>query len=108
MPCVTGGALGCGDLVCGTIGTAGQVDLFTFSGTMGATVDLTLSDTGGFAFRVEAAATVFAPSGANVVAFNANSLNPLTLPETGTYVVRINANDLVGTGTFNVGLTCLP
>ena len=108
MPCVTAGALGCGDLVCGTIGAAGQVDLLTFSGTMGATVDLTLVDTAGFRAFVEAGATVFAPSGANVVAFNANTLNPLTLPETGTYVVRITASDLVSGGTYNVGLSCLP
>ena len=76
---------------------------------MGATVDLTLVDTGGFgAYGQAVAATVFAPSGANVVTFQANTQKSLTLPETGTYVVRINANDLVGTGTFNVGLTCLP
>ena len=109
MPCVTGGALGCGDLVCGTIGAAAQVDLFTFSGTMGATVDLSLANTGGFnPFREgqTAFATVFAPSGATVVAFGANALKTLTLPETGTYVVRVNASDLVGTGTFDLGLDC--
>ena len=113
MVCVTGGALGCGDLVCGTIGTAGQVDFFTFSGTMGATVDLTLVRTEGWPFYFSdgsPSATVFAPSGANVVSFQAtpSTLNPLTLLETGTYVVRITANTLVATGTYNIGLSCPP
>ena len=30
----------------------------------------------------------------------------LTLPESGTYVVRVNANTLMSTGTYSVGLEC--
>ena len=38
--------------------------------------------------------------------FNGNSQNALPLPETGQYVVRVNANDLTSTGTYNLGLEC--
>jgi len=94
--------------VAGNIQKSGQVDLLTFSGTMGATVDLTLVDTAGFRAFVEAAATVFAPSGADVVAFNANTLKSLTLPESGTFVFPMTFSALVSGGTYNVGLSCLP
>jgi hypothetical protein len=50
---------------------------------------------------------VFAPSGAQVGIFNANSQNALTLPESGTYIVRVNSSSLVGTGSYSVGLQCL-
>jgi hypothetical protein len=85
------------------------VDLITFTGNAGAVVDLTLVQTAGFPDpfgRVLAHATVFAPSGAQVAAFNANSQNTLTLPESGTYVVRINANTLVHTGSYTLGMEC--
>ena len=53
-----------------------------------------------------AAATLFAPSGAQVVAFKANVVQAVTLPETGTYVVRINASNFADTGSFDVELIC--
>ena len=98
----------CGQLVSGQIAAAGEVDLIAFRGQAGAVVDLTFVQTAGFdAFRgVLAYATVFAPSGATVVSFNANSQNTLMLPESGTYVVRINANNLVHTGSYTLGMEC--
>jgi hypothetical protein len=50
---------------------------------------------------------VFAPSGKLVVGFNANGQQQLTLAETGTYVVQVQAGNLVTTGTYSLGLQCL-
>ena len=68
---------------------------------------LTLVDTAGWAFGAFAQATVIAPSGANVVTFNANSQQQITLTESGAYTIRVNANNLVTTVNYNLGLECL-
>ena len=52
-------------------------------------------------------ATVFAPSGAQVTQFDSNLQQQITLPESGTYVVRIQANNLASTGSYNLHLGCL-
>jgi hypothetical protein len=98
----------CGDLISGEIEASGEVDTFRFEGNAGDVVDLTLVLTGGFDgfFGRVPAATVFTPSGGQLDAFNSNKQDPLTLPETGTYRVRVNANSLVHTGTYNIGLEC--
>ncbi|MCK4622077.1 MAG: Ig-like domain-containing protein [Desulfuromonadales bacterium] len=101
--------LTCGDLVAGSIDAAGEIDEFTFSAQSGDVVDLTLVRTGGFDsfYGRVPRATVFTPTGAVLAAFNANSQKELTLPESGTYVVRVNANTLVHTGTYDLELECL-
>lgn len=101
----TDGVLACGGLLPGSIDQAGKVDLYTIGGQANAQVTITLVNTAGFPFRA-ARATVLSPTGALVVQFDANSQRTITLPAAGTYVVRINANDLVTTGSYNVGLTC--
>jgi uncharacterized repeat protein (TIGR01451 family) len=104
-------ALSCGDLQSGEIGAPGEVDLLTFTGTAGEVKDLTLVATGGnwnFPLTQIPRMTIFAPSGASLGAFNANSQNTLTLPETGTYLVRVNASNLVTTGSYDLGLVCVP
>ncbi|HLJ17180.1 MAG TPA: PKD domain-containing protein, partial [Bryobacteraceae bacterium] len=96
----------CGDIMSGSITAAGQVDRYTFTGTANGIVTLTLADTGGFGFGIDAVANVFAPSGKPVVGFGANGQQQLTLAETGTYVVQVQANNLASTGTYNLGLVC--
>ena len=102
-------SLTCGGLLSGAIDAAGEVDLITFTGQSGDVVDLTLVRTGGFDsfYGRVPRATVFTPTGAVLAAFNANSQKELTLPESGTYVVRVNANTLVHTGTYDLELECL-
>src|SRR5207249_4726013 len=80
--------LGCGDLISGNITAPGQVDQITFNGQVNDKVTLTLAASG-FPTGATATATVFSPTGAVVSpgAFNANSQQQLTLPETGTYVI---------------------
>ena len=50
--------------------------------------------------------TVLAPSGTEVITFDSNAQQQLTLPETGMYLIRLNANNLVSTGSYNLGLEC--
>ena len=107
------GTLACGDLLAGALSGSGEVDLITFTGQAGAVVDLMLVRTGGFVDgfgRLLAVphATIFGPSGTEVVTFNSDSQNTLTLPESGTYTVRINANTLVHTGSYTLGMECIP
>jgi hypothetical protein len=98
--------LGCGSLLSGTISAAAEVDQLTFSGQAGQRVTLTLVLTDGF-FARTATATVFSPTRVEVIRFNANSQQQLTLGETGTYIIQIRASDLVATGSYNIGLECL-
>src|SRR5437667_411842 len=69
-------------------------------------VTLTLT-AAGFPFGVTATATVFSPTAAVVVTFNANIQQQLTLAETGTYVVQVRASDFVSTGSYSLGRECL-
>jgi hypothetical protein len=105
----TSTAMSCGSLPQGKL-VAAQVDQYTFSGTAGAIVTLTLADTAGFdaLFGVVAKATVFAPSDAVVVSFQADGQQRLTLSEAGTYVVQVESNDLATAGTYGLGLVCSP
>ncbi|MCI0338419.1 MAG: hypothetical protein L0226_12650, partial [Acidobacteria bacterium] len=104
------GTLSCGSLLSGTIEAPGEVDLITFSGQTGDVVDLTLVLTAGFdSFRsVLPRVTLFSPTGAQLDSFDANVQKTYTLPESGTYLIRVNANNLVATGSYNLRLQCSP
>ena len=101
--------LTCGKLIGGEIGVPGEMDLVTFSGRVGQIIDLTLVETsnwGGSNGNIDARMRVFAPSGADLGVFDSNALATLELSETGTYVIRITANQLTGIGMYNLGETC--
>ena len=95
-------SLACGALVSDTIGAAAEVDQFTFSGQANERKTLTLTS-GPFT----ATAKVISPAGVTVVTFNANSQQQLLLQESGTYVIQVQASNLVSTGTYHIGLECL-
>ena len=38
--------------------------------------------------------------------YDSNIQPQITLPESGTYVIQLNANNLVTSGSFNLSLTC--
>ena len=42
-----------------------------------------------------------------LLTFDANSARQFTIEQSGTYVVRLRANNLVTTGSYNLGLECL-
>jgi hypothetical protein len=101
----------CGDLVSDSIAVAGEVDYFTFDGTQDDIVELTLvetSDWGGTSGWVDARMTIFPPDplAAPFGPFDSNTLQELTLPETGLYRVRVHSNNLPSGGSYNIGLNC--
>ena len=51
--------------------------------------------------------TIFAPSGAVVGTLLSNSQSLYTLPVTGVYAIRVSANNLAATGSYNVSRECL-
>ncbi len=71
---------------------------------------MALASTGGFAgtpSSTSAELTLFAPSGSAVGAVvRSNSQATFTLPETGSYAIRVSARNLATTGSYNVGLHC--
>src|SRR5262245_41984314 len=100
--------LACGGLLPSRpINAPAQVDQITFSGQANERKTLTLT-AAGFPTFVTATATVYSPTAVVVVTFNANSQQQLTLPENGTYVIQVFASNLVSTGSYCVGLECLP
>ena len=102
-------ALGCGDLVSGSIDAAAEVDVFHFSGEAGDVVSITVADTGGEFVTTGADARVFlfSPMGVQLGLFDADSGRVFTLPESGTYVIEVKANNLVSTGSYNLGIECI-
>ena len=100
----------CGDLLSGSIDASGEADFYNFTGNVGDVIEVTLTETGsswGGSFGDnDPRATVFSPTGAVVVAFDATKRQEITLTESGTYLVRINANQLTATGSYNLGLDC--
>jgi hypothetical protein len=99
--------LSCGDLASGSIDASGEVDLYTLTGQAGDMILLTLTETGGFPGGSAPQLTLFSPSLEVVDTFNANTQQQITLPENGTYIIRVRANTLVNTGSYNLGVECL-
>src|SRR2546422_61223 len=54
-----------------------------------------------------ATATVFSPTAVLVLTFNANSQKQLMLEESGAYIIQVQANNLVSTGSYSLGRECL-
>jgi uncharacterized membrane protein len=97
--------IGYGDLVAGDLVSA-EVDLYTFTGTVDDFITVTLARTAGFSsLGQEPRVSLIAPSNTIVDFFDANGQKNYTLAETGTYVLRVNANNFVTTGSYSLNLT---
>ena len=97
-------AIALGDVLSGSIDAAAESDFFTYAGTAGDIISLTLVETSSWAFAVDARLTLFSASGAELLEVDSNVQLEYTLPETGTFTLRITANNLVSTGSYNLGL----
>jgi hypothetical protein len=95
--------LQCGSLISGSISARGEVDRHTFSGQANGRVTLTLS--AGLGFTVTA--TLFSPTGRQLLSFSSRSQQQVTLPESGTYVIQVRAFNNISTGAYGLGLECL-
>lgn len=100
--------INCGGLLAGSIEQPSEADFFAFTGTANAQIALTLVQTSGFGSNAgqRAQATVYSSTGAQVDQFLANQSRAITLPTDGTYLVRINSENLGHTGSYNLGLEC--
>ena len=94
-----------GDIVLSSISAAAEVDFYRFTGATGDVIVLTLIETTSFGSIFNfPQVTVFAPSGTQVTTFGADRAEQVTLPENGTYLIQLQANNLVSTGNYNLGL----
>jgi hypothetical protein len=86
--CTVAGTLACGQTVDASIGESGEQDLYTFTGTVGDVVWLSLADTQDLDAGFVAQVTVLRPTGATLVTASSEGKS-VTLPDTGTYAVRV-------------------
>jgi hypothetical protein len=84
-----------------TIGTAGEVDLFTLSGDAGSDFLVSLANTSGI--RVDA--VILSPAGEEVERIKGNTQKTVQLPESGTFVVYVFSATGDGKATYNIGVT---
>ena len=103
-----GDSLQCGDQVSGSIDAVGETDQYTFTGQVGQVVAITLTETAGFPGSQSPVATVFSPAGVEVSSFGP-SQREITLPESGTYVIKVSANIFTSliTGSYVLSLDCI-
>jgi hypothetical protein len=97
--------LACGQVIPGSIGSGGEIDYYRFEASAGDTIELTLTGSG-FTFPASASARLFSPSNVDLGGFTSNSINAFTLAETGQYSIRINSSNLIGSGSYWLGLAC--
>jgi len=96
--------LACGEVVTGTINSAGRTNTYTFSGNAGEVVHLTPSPSSGLAFNVWA--ELFSPTGTSLGIFGTfGSVTTATLPATGTYTVLVHDEDNLQTGAYSLSLS---
>ncbi len=98
-------ALSCGSNVTGSINAVGKTVLYSFTGTAGQVLSLTLGASG-WNFGVGPVAELFSPGGTPVVSFGV-SQREQTLTESGTYTIEIRASDVSSVGTYGLSLQCL-
>ena len=98
-------AIAYGDLISSDTMDPAEADLYTFSGSAGDFITLTLSESSfGTSSAHDARVTLYAPSDALVGSFDSDSQANFTLGETGTFVLRVNANNFVSTGSYELVL----
>jgi hypothetical protein len=92
-----------GGIVAGTIDAAIDVKQFTFNGQSGDVVTLALTSTPGQS-GFDAYAQVFGPSGTRYDDFFATGQRPLTLAESGVFMVHVSDHNGAEQGSFTIGL----
>ena len=107
----------CGELSSGTISLAGQRDSFSFDALANDQILVTVagtSDWGGASGANDARFTLFSSTNTPIIdrfasasLFDSNAQIQYQLPADDTYTVKVQANDLVSSGSYNIGITCL-
>jgi hypothetical protein len=99
-------SLSCGGLVEATIEAVAETDLYSFVGTAGDQISITLAQTEGFSSGYKVTTSIYSPNGEEIESFWADNQKDLVLEETGTYVIRVYARDFKGTGSYSLSLIC--
>jgi len=93
-----------GDLVSNSLDMVAEVDVYSFDANAGDEILLTAGKTSGFSsFGSAARVRLLSPSMTEVIFFDTNGQRRVSLPETGTYVITVTANNIVSTGGYNLG-----
>ncbi|MGE3167219.1 MAG: hypothetical protein AB7O52_20115, partial [Planctomycetota bacterium] len=99
-------SLSCGQNHVDQITAAGQEDVLIFQGSAGDCISMVLWQTGGSNFTAHG--DLYAPSSTSVpILQGLNGEVPLTLVESGTYILRVHASNLVSTGSYVLELNWL-
>ncbi len=92
-----------GGVTTGSIAATAQMDFVVFDGAAGDDVVLTTRESSGFGTS-NPLTTVYGPTGSVVVGEFSNGRQAFSLPSAGRYAVRVRASNIVGTGSYAVGL----
>jgi hypothetical protein len=96
----------CGQVANGSIATPLEQDVFTFDGQQGDVVTITLVETGDIDPGFAPVAHRFAPNSANPAPFG-QGITHWTLPDSGTYTIRVSDVGHTRRGTYSFRLAWL-
>ena len=91
-----------GEIISGTIGSAGEVDTWTFTGVKGDRIELISTSAAGQA-GFSAFAEVFNSSEKRIASFWSSTNTVIDLQEPGTFSVKIRDDNRVQTGNYTIG-----
>lgn len=92
-----------GGVTTGSLAAAAQMDFVVFDGAAGDDIVLTTRESSGFGTS-NPLTTVYGPTGSVAVGEFSNGRQAFSLPSAGRYAVRVRASNIVGTGSYAVGL----
>ena len=94
--------IGCGRTINSSIGFAGQTDTYTFTAKAGETVTILA-----LGQSLNAVGDVYSPAETRIGSATNNFTGPLNLTTSGTYTIRVHADNSVATGAYGISLTFL-
>ncbi len=94
--------IACGQTITNTINSPGQTNTYTFDANAGEVVEILV-----LGQPLNAAADVYDPAGGRIGGATNNFTGPISLTSTGTYTIRVHANDSVSTGACGISLSFL-
>src|SRR5258705_8299161 len=92
----------CGQNITDTINSAGQTNTYTFVANDGERVSLLA-----LGQSMNAVADVYSTTGSRIGGSTNNFSGPINLTSTGTYTIRVHADNSESTGTYGISLSFL-
>src|SRR6266404_6826129 len=94
--------IACGQTITNSINSPGQTNTYTFVANAGESVTLLA-----LGQSMNAVADVYSPAGSRIGGTTNNFTGPINLASTGTYTIRVRADNSESTGTYGVSLSFL-